>query len=96
MRRNAVGFRNKGEEKELVGTDLDSWVEEVRQYQEKIIDKAKEFSPVEGTRLETLDRVQSLSYPHISNPKQVQMLRNLSERIKRLDQLLDKHQPPDK
>jgi hypothetical protein len=96
MRRNAVGFRNEGEKKELSGTDLTLWIEKVRQYQEKMIDKAKEFSPVEGTRLETLDRVQPLSYPHIRNPKQVQILRNLSERIKRLDKLLDKHQPPDK
>jgi len=96
MRRDAVGIRNEGEEKELTGTALSSWIKKVRQYQEKMIDKAKEFSPVEGTRLETLDRVKPLSYRHIKNPKQVQILRNFSERIKRLDKLLDKHQPPDK
>ena len=96
MRRNAVVLRNEGEKMELEGTDLDSWVEKVRQYQEEMIDKTKEFSPVEGSRLATLDRVQVFTYPHITNPKQIQTLLNLSERIKRLDKLLDKHHPPDK
>ena len=96
MRRDAVALRNEGEKKELEGTALNSWVEKVREYQERMIDKAREFSPVEGAQLATLDRVQVLTYPHIKNPQQIRTLQNLSERIKRLDNLLDKHQPPAK
>lgn len=95
MRRDAVALRNEGEKKELEEIDLNLWIKKVQQFQEKIIAKAKKLSPIDGTRLATLDRVQVLAYPHIHNQTQVKTLQNFSERIQRLDKLLEKYQPTD-
>lgn len=94
LRRSGVAIRNRGERATLTGPTFDAWKSEIDEWKTALIAKANEFSPVEGERLDTLDRMVALPYPNIQNPDQVRLLRDTSETLKRLDRLLERRFRP--
>jgi len=90
-RGSGVELRNFGERAQLSPAEFEDWSAKVDAIERAIIDKAAELSKVEGKRLEYLDRVQPLSYPHIGSSAQVGKLQNLSGILLKSDMLLSKY-----
>ena len=95
MRREGVVLRNEGH-KEMERMESDDWVSRVQEFDQALIDKAKELSPAEGEKLAILDRVPVMQFsPGVNKyPLYRQKMQNFSERLRRLELLLDKYLTP--
>jgi len=92
LRKEAVGIRNQGEEL-LSGDELKNWLEDVKIINKKIIKKTKEFDPVLGGFLETLDKLPRTFHKGF-DPEQERDRDVLSERLIRVKEIIDKYYAP--
>lgn len=92
LRTEAVVIRNQGNVP-LNGEELKKWIEEAKNINKKIISKAKEFDPVLGGFLETLDKLpREINKNYDAN--QLRLRDTLSERLKRVKDMIDKYYAP--
>ncbi len=88
LRLAGVRLRNRGSGKTMEDDDFEVWNDQIEDWKDKLYKKADEFSPVEGERLRTVDDMPAQVFA-VQNPKQVHVLRYVSETLRRLDRLLE-------
>lgn len=93
LREEGVRLRNKANHTTLEGYDYDNWNNEIEGWKKRLFKKADEFSPVEGERLRTLDFMPADVFP-VFNPRQLHVLRYVSETLRRLEKLLEQRFRP--
>ena len=93
LRLAGVRLRNKGSGQTLEDDDFEVWNTQIEDWKDKLYKKADEFSPVEGERLRTVDDMPAQVFA-VQNPKQVHVLRYVSETLRRLDRLLEQRFRP--
>ncbi|MCH8093051.1 MAG: hypothetical protein IH953_00515 [Chloroflexi bacterium] len=96
LRTEGVGIRNDGMKDPLEGQLFDDWATRIIYWEQRLYEKAEEFSPVEKERLKTLDLVPILNPNEVLglqgktiSPAQLKILSETNETLKRLDRMLE-------
>ena len=93
-RREGVKLRNIGKKRNLTGPAFKTWETIVKKWKKELFETATKFSKVEAERLDTLDWMEARKFPGIRNKEQLQLLRDVNETLKRLQQLLEERVRP--
>jgi len=94
LRTEGVGLRNDGLGANLRGRTFNAWNAEIGNWKKKLIDTARRFSPIEAERLDTLDWMEAIKFPSVTNKRQEHILQDTSETLKRLERLLEEKYRP--
>ena len=92
MRSQGVAIRNQGNA-HLDDEDYDDWKACYLEWHQKLISKASELTPMEGEWLTTLDKFPTWNFPNVERKEQVQLLREATATLERIDRLLQQYRP---
>lgn len=91
-RREGIRIRNAGR-RIPAGTDNLGWLAEAEGWEKSVPGLVKWLSISEAERIRDLDTVEREEPPGVTDATQLRLLRNLSATTKRLDSLLERHEP---
>jgi len=92
-RGEGIVIRNRGQAEAHKGGELKVWLQEAGDWERSVPSVVRWLSISEARRIQDLDRPGKYFYPEGAGKEQKQLLANMSATIKRLDSLLERHEP---
>lgn len=81
--------------RKLDGEELKEWLEEASKWEHSVPDEFGKIPQSEARRIKDVDKPGEVRVEIGTDPKQIQLLANLSATVERLDSFLERHEPRD-
>jgi hypothetical protein len=91
-RTEGAAIRNAGLQA-LAPEPLQEWKAKAQKWEKNAAKKVGKFSRAEGGKLATLDRVPIVGVPGVNDREQLRLIRNVTETLKQLGDLLSRNLP---